>query len=124
MLGWFKRLLGSAEPKNRSQLNDFVREQLRKHGDTGIRKRMVTHYCYPVTENSAPAEAITQFLAKDGFDVTPAQTTSGLILRRRDKTARGEFDALTVRLESYLSTLGWDYDGWETEIRRDDDKDD
>lgn len=117
-MGW-KSIFGKKAPATRERLNDAVRTQLAGLGDSGVDVRHVLHFAYPLKGTSlASRPAMVEDLKAQGFEVRDAAAGNGLVLEHYRSVEPKGFDALTETLEAWFAGRGWDYDGWECEVRQ------
>ena len=117
MFGFFRK-------RSKQNKNMAVRDSLAEQGDDGRRPRHVLHYAYPAKKGgSAPKHEIRRILVGIA-DVrfTDGPENLGLVFEHTREVASPEFDALTDHFESLLATRGWEYDGWECDVVRGEDR--
>lgn len=103
--------------------NDAVRERLRAYGDDGERIRHILHYAYPDADRELHMRpAIIETLISRGFGVSDAAVASGIVLEHFETVAPDTFDVVTAELSAWFAERGWEYDGWECEVLKKDEK--
>ncbi|WP_108882221.1 ribonuclease E inhibitor RraB [Anderseniella sp. Alg231-50] len=111
---WGKK---SGHAPTRSEKNELVRVQLRKHGDDGKKARHVIHFAYPVEGSNAQPKADVKLSLSD-LDVrfTETDDSDGIVFEHEREVASAGFDDLTADLLERFSKAGWHYDGWECAV--------
>lgn len=89
-----------------------------QHGDHGGGLRHVVHYAYPLKGTVVRNRPhMIEVLKGFGFTVRDAASGGGLILEHYRSVEGETFNELTDELGEWFSARGWDYDGWECELR-------
>ncbi len=110
MFGFFNK----KQPLNRNQL---LRNQLMKNGDDGSVERHTIHYAYPHKEQSPSKYSdVETHMKAHGFKTREAASDGGIVFEHQSSVTAIPFDTLTEKLEKYLTTNGWEYDGWECAV--------
>ncbi len=94
------------------------REALEKQGDPLLEKRRVDHWLF-FPDAAARAE-FTERVVRQGFEPmnTPDEERVGVQIHRVDSVQLEEIHALTTELAELAASVGGEYDGWETEVRK------
>lgn len=104
--------------------NDDVRARLAEYGDDGFSVRHVLHYAYPERGDDPTVKpALIEALTARGFTVGDAAVGGGVVLEHFHSVAPDCFDIVTAELSAWFAERGWDYDGWECEVVRPENRD-
>ena len=102
------------------QRNDDVRRLNLASGDNGSTPRSVDHFAYP-KHPQADFGALSKRMEALGFGSRTTDDGSGLIFSRTTPIAGEKFDRLTATINVMMEDFGWQYDGWETPIVKEED---
>jgi hypothetical protein len=98
--------------------NDQVRTALSDHRDDGSSERHITHYICPKKTSAVSARELGNQLVATGLKLKAASNGVGLIAEEIREVASHDFDNLTQHFSQLAEQSGFEYDGWECEVKQ------
>ena len=111
--------------ERQQMLNRGVYEELEKNGDTLEEPRDVSHWLYFPSQHSRDrfmarvgplGFSLREAFACDAAEGRPGHLTCGVTIVRSDIPCPEAFDEVTVQLAQIATSVGGEYDGWETAV--------
>ncbi|MEQ1647987.1 MAG: ribonuclease E inhibitor RraB [Hyphomicrobiaceae bacterium] len=98
--------------------NDQVRAALLDHRDDGSDERNIFHYFYPRRTNAVRARELGSELVALGLKLKATSSGGGLVAEEFGEVASSGFDNLTQHFSEIAERSGFEYDGWECEVKQ------